>query len=53
MRSKELKFAPQNDENRYGKNFEGKFCRCERGKTYNPETEEEVRAAALYERYDK
>ena len=26
----------------YGKNFEGRFCRCERGKTYDAETEEEV-----------
>lgn len=42
LRSKELSFAPQNDENVYNKNFDGGFCRCERGKAYNPETEEEV-----------
>ena len=30
-----------NKENTYTKNFEGKFCICERGKHYDPETEEE------------
>ena len=29
-----------NDENRYGKNFAGKFCRC--GRDYDPETETEA-----------
>jgi E3 ubiquitin-protein ligase UBR7 len=42
LRSKDLTFAPQNDDNKYGKNFKGQFCRCERGKTYNAETEEEA-----------
>lgn len=42
LRSKDLKYAPENDDNKYCKNFEGQFCRCERGKTYNPEKEEEV-----------
>ncbi|KAA1108359.1 hypothetical protein PGT21_009607 [Puccinia graminis f. sp. tritici] len=27
--------------NRYDKNFDGQFCICERGKTYDPETETE------------
>lgn len=26
----------------YGQNFQGTFCYCERGKAYNPETEDEV-----------
>lgn len=43
LRGNDLKFAPQNDSNIYSKNFDGAFCRCERGKKYDPETEEEVR----------
>jgi hypothetical protein len=42
LRGKDLVYAPQNDDNVYSKNFEGAFCRCERGKTYNAELEEEV-----------
>lgn len=42
LRSKELNFAPQNDKNAYNQNFEGQFCRCERGKTYDPEKEDET-----------
>lgn len=42
LRGKDLNYAPQNDDNKYGKNFAGQFCRCERGETYNAETEEEV-----------
>jgi len=46
LRGKDLKYAPQND-NTYSKNFDGTFCRCERGKTYNAETEEEVIARVV------
>lgn len=42
LRKKELNFAPQNDDNAYCKNFKGEFCHCERGKTYDPEKEDEV-----------
>lgn len=34
--------APPND-NRYTHNFEGAFCYCDKGKTYDPELEEEAR----------
>lgn len=30
-----------NTQNKYGKNFKGEFCRCERGKKYDPETEDD------------
>lgn len=42
LREKELNFAPQNDQNVYNQNFDGHFCRCERGKSYDPEKEEET-----------
>ncbi|MCO5556100.1 hypothetical protein L7F22_009644 [Adiantum nelumboides] len=42
LREKSLNFAPQNDQNAYNQNFEGHFCRCERGKSYDPEKEEET-----------
>ncbi|PWN38082.1 uncharacterized protein FA14DRAFT_159821 [Meira miltonrushii] len=42
LRIKELNFAPQNDENTYNQNFDGQFCRCERGKSYDPEKEDET-----------
>lgn len=42
LRDKNLNFAPQNDQNAYNQNFEGHFCRCERGKTYDPEKEDET-----------
>ncbi|UZJ57044.1 hypothetical protein CBS101457_006364 [Exobasidium rhododendri] len=42
LRGKTLVYAPQNDQNVYSKNYEGVFCRCERGKEYNAETEEET-----------
>ncbi|PWZ00218.1 hypothetical protein BCV70DRAFT_200367 [Testicularia cyperi] len=35
-------FDPQNDANRYNHNFVGSFCYCERGKTYDPEKEDET-----------
>ena len=35
-------FDPQNDANTYNHNFDGGFCYCERGKTYDPEKEEET-----------
>ncbi|KAN0065110.1 hypothetical protein ACQY0O_001607 [Thecaphora frezii] len=35
-------FEPQNEENRYSHNFEGGFCYCTRGRTYDPEKEEET-----------
>ncbi|WFD30471.1 RING-type E3 ubiquitin transferase [Malassezia sp. CBS 17886] len=33
-----------NDENCYTRNFDGHFCICARGRSYDPETEDEVRA---------
>ncbi len=33
---------PQNDANAYNHNFDGGFCYCERGKTYDPEKEDET-----------
>lgn len=35
------------NENAYSHNFAGHFCVCERGKTYDPETEEEARIGWL------
>ncbi|CDR88517.1 related to Protein mlo2 [Sporisorium scitamineum] len=35
-------FSPQNDANTYNHNFDGEFCYCERGKTYDPEKEDET-----------
>lgn len=35
-------FDPQNDANAYNHNFDGGFCYCERGKTYDPEEEDET-----------
>lgn len=35
-------FDPQNDTNSYNHNFDGSFCYCERGKTYDPEKEDET-----------
>ncbi|SNX84934.1 related to Protein mlo2 [Melanopsichium pennsylvanicum] len=35
-------FDPQNDANVYNHNFDGEFCYCERGKTYDPEKEDET-----------
>ncbi|SPO26771.1 related to Protein mlo2 [Ustilago trichophora] len=35
-------FDPQNDANAYNHNFDGGFCYCERGKTYDPEKEDET-----------
>ncbi|EST04965.1 Zinc finger, N-recognin [Kalmanozyma brasiliensis GHG001] len=35
-------FNPQNDANAYNHNFDGGFCYCERGKTYDPEKEDET-----------
>ncbi|KAJ1023966.1 hypothetical protein NDA13_004797 [Ustilago tritici] len=35
-------FDSQNDANAYNHNFEGGFCYCERGKTYDPEKEDET-----------
>jgi len=35
-------FSPQNDVNAYNHNFDGGFCYCERGKTYDPEKEDET-----------
>ena len=35
-------FSPQNDANAYNHNFDGEFCYCERGKTYDPEKEDEI-----------
>lgn len=35
-------FSPQNDGNAYNHNFDGGFCYCERGKTYDPEKEDET-----------
>ncbi|PWN51149.1 zf-UBR-domain-containing protein [Violaceomyces palustris] len=35
-------YDPQNEGNRYGQNFQGSFCYCERGKSYDPEKEEET-----------
>lgn len=35
-------FSPQNDANAYNHNFDGGFCYCERGKTYDPEKEDET-----------
>lgn len=44
LRSKDVNkgWDVPNDENVYTHNFEGAFCRCERGKTYDPDTEDEV-----------
>lgn len=42
LRKAPLNFAPENDENVYGKNHEGHFCYCEKGYTYNPHEEEET-----------
>ncbi|KAE8225740.1 hypothetical protein CF319_g1569 [Tilletia indica] len=39
---REPPYAVENDENRYDHNFEGEFCYCERGKTYNPHEEKET-----------
>ncbi|SJX63538.1 related to Protein mlo2 [Sporisorium reilianum f. sp. reilianum] len=35
-------FSPQNDANAYNHNFDGGFCYCERGKTYDAEKEDET-----------
>ncbi|TKY85382.1 hypothetical protein EX895_005544 [Sporisorium graminicola] len=35
-------YSPQNDANAYNHNFDGEFCYCERGKTYDPEKEDET-----------
>ncbi|GAC99055.1 zinc finger protein Mlo2 [Pseudozyma hubeiensis SY62] len=35
-------FNPQNDANTYNHNFDGGFCYCERGQTYDPEKEDET-----------
>ena len=35
-------YDPQNERNRYNHNFEGGFCYCVRGKTYDPEKEDET-----------
>lgn len=35
-------FDPQNDANAYNHNYDGGFCYCERGKTYDPEKEDET-----------
>ncbi|KAJ9479749.1 Zinc finger protein Mlo2 [Pseudozyma hubeiensis] len=35
-------FSPQNDANAYNHNFDGGFCYCERGQTYDPEKEDET-----------
>ncbi|CEH17415.1 Uncharacterized conserved protein, contains N-recognin-type Zn-finger [Ceraceosorus bombacis] len=32
----------ENEENQYGRNFEGKFCRCQRGERYDPLEEDET-----------
>ncbi|PWN91413.1 hypothetical protein FA10DRAFT_300027 [Acaromyces ingoldii] len=42
LRPSPLSFAPENDDNVYTANFEGRFCYCKRGESYNPETEEET-----------
>lgn len=42
LRAAPLNFAPENDDNVYGKNFEGHFCYCEKGYTYDPMEEEET-----------
>lgn len=34
------------NDNTYTQNFQGRFCYCARGKTYDPDTEEEVRPRA-------
>jgi E3 ubiquitin-protein ligase UBR7 len=47
LRDKSTCFAPQNDENVYSKNFDGEFCRCQRGKTYDAEKEEETMLQCL------
>lgn len=42
LRSAPLNFAPENDLNVYGKNYDGHFCYCEKGYTYDPMEEEET-----------
>ncbi|KAL9940607.1 hypothetical protein V8E36_000095 [Tilletia maclaganii] len=39
---REPPFAVANEGNRYDHNYDGEFCYCERGKTYNPHEEKEV-----------
>ncbi|KAG9026356.1 hypothetical protein FRB95_008920 [Tulasnella sp. JGI-2019a] len=39
------KAEPPNDENVYGQNFQGRFCRC--GRDYDPKTEPEIMAQCL------
>ncbi|WFD34643.1 RING-type E3 ubiquitin transferase [Malassezia cuniculi] len=36
------RFAPGSTENVYSHNFDGEFCYCERGKHYDPDTEEDT-----------
>lgn len=42
LRASPLNFAPENDDNVYTKNFDGHFCYCEKGYTYDPMEEEET-----------
>ncbi|PWN98859.1 hypothetical protein FA09DRAFT_329342 [Tilletiopsis washingtonensis] len=42
LRPKETAVATENEDNAYGRNFAGHFCRCARGETYDPETEDET-----------
>ena len=37
-------YDPENEENVYMQNFDGKFCYCEKGTQYDPANEEEVSA---------
>ncbi|KAI5449729.1 hypothetical protein NCC49_004094 [Naganishia albida] len=38
---------PRNEGNTYGRNFKGEFCRCERGKRYDPMEESESMVMCL------
>ncbi|PWN43203.1 hypothetical protein IE81DRAFT_99673 [Ceraceosorus guamensis] len=42
LRPSHLAVRIENDENQYGRNFEGKFCRCQRGEKYDPLEEDET-----------
>ncbi|KDN52880.1 hypothetical protein K437DRAFT_253827 [Tilletiaria anomala UBC 951] len=35
-------YDPENDENIYSQNFDGRFCYCEKGKAYDPNVEDEA-----------